>query len=147
MRVEELMTTEVQTIGQQARVSDARELMQRNRIHHLVVMDNAKVVGVISDRDVRGVDARGQSRVEDVMTRAVVTVAPEETVRKVANLMRGRTVGCVPVVKGQRLRGILTVSDLLTTLGHGVDRPSRPKRHALHYRTPHRKHKGASGVW
>jgi len=146
MRVEELMTTEVQTIGQQARVSDARDLMQRNRIHHLVVMDNSKVVGVISDRDVKGIDARGPARVEDVMTRSVVTVAPDETIRKVANLMRGRTVGCVPVVKGQRLRGILTVSDLLTMLGHGVDRPSRPSRHALHYRTPHRKHKGASGV-
>ena len=41
------------------------------------------------------------------MTQSVVTVQPDETIRKVANLMRGRTIGCVPVVKGQRLQGIV----------------------------------------
>jgi acetoin utilization protein AcuB len=147
MRVDEVMTTDVQTIRPDTRASEARELMQRNRIHHLVVMENSKVVGVISDRDVRGVDVRWQSRVEDIMTRSVVAVPPDETIRKVANLMRGRTVGCVPVIKGQRLRGIVTVSDLLAILGRGVDRPSRPPRHALHYRTPHRTQKRAPGAW
>ena len=147
MRVEEVMTTAVQTIRPEARALDARGLMERHRIHHLVVMENSRVVGVISDRDLKGVDLRGEPRVEDIMTRSVVAVAPGETIRKVANLMRGRTLGCVPVIKGQRLRGIVTVSDLLTILGRGVDRPARPDRHALHYRTPHRTHKQASGVW
>jgi acetoin utilization protein AcuB len=150
MRVTEIMTKEVQTIRPQARAADAWEQMRRHGIHHLVVMDNSRIVGVISDRDAggrKGAGARAESRVEDLMTHTVVTVTPDEKVRKVANLMRGRTIGCVPVVDGQRLRGIVTVSDLLAILGRGVDRPARPPRHALHYRTPHRTHKRAPGVW
>jgi acetoin utilization protein AcuB len=150
MRVAEVMTTEVRTIQPQARASDAWELMRREGIHHLVVTENSRVVGVLSNRDAggrNGATLRAQSRVDDLMTDSVVTVPPDETIRRVANLMRGRTIGCVPVVKGQRLQGIVTVSDLLGILGRGVDRPSRPARHALHYRTPHRAHKRASGVW
>ena len=48
MRVEEVMTTAVQTIRPQALASDARDLMERNRIHHLVVMEKSTVVGVHS---------------------------------------------------------------------------------------------------
>jgi len=147
MRVAEIMTTDVQTVRPEARASEARELMRRHGIHHLVVMENARVVGVISDRDAGGRKGGEELRVEDLMTHSVVTVPPEETIRKVANLMRGRTIGCVPVVKDQRLRGIVTVSDLLDILGRGVDRPSPPARHALRYRTPHRTHKRAAGVW
>jgi CBS domain-containing protein len=82
------------------------------------------------------------------MTTSVLTVAPDTTVRAIANFMRGRTIGCVPVTDNQRLVGIVTVSDLLTLLGRGVDRPARPPRRGLHYRTPHRKKKRVfGGVW
>jgi acetoin utilization protein AcuB len=107
-------------------------------------------VGVLSARDAggrNGAAIRAHSSVADLMTHSVVTVSPDETIRKVANLMRGRTIGCVPVVQGQRLQGIVTVSDLLALLGRGVDRPAQPARRVLHYRTPHRTHKRASGVW
>jgi acetoin utilization protein AcuB len=150
MRVKDVMTTEVQTIRPQVPALDAWEQMRRHGIHHLVVMENAHVVGVLSDRDAggrRSVTIPADFCVEDVMTRSVVTVPPDETVRKVANLMRGRTIGCVPVVEDEHLQGIVTVSDLLGILGRGVDRPARPPRRALHYRTPHRTHKRASGVW
>jgi acetoin utilization protein AcuB len=150
MRVTEVMTTEVQTIRPKAPASDAWEQMRRHGIHHLVVMENSRVVGVLSARDAggrNGASVRAQSSVGDLMTHSVVTVQPDETIRKVANLMRGRTIGCVPVVQGQRLQGIVTVSDLLAILGRGVDRPARPPRRVLHYRTPHRTHKRASGVW
>jgi len=150
MRVTEVMTKEVQTIRPQARVADAREQMRRHGIHHLVVMDSSKIVGVISDRDAggrKGAGVRAESRVEDLMTRTVVTVAPDETIRKVANLMRGRTIGCVAVTARGRLKGIVTVSDLLTILGGGADRPATPARHTLNYRSPHRKHHRAYGAW
>jgi CBS domain-containing protein len=77
----------------------------------------------------------------------LVTVDPLATVRKTANLMRGRTIRCVPVVEGKRLVGIVTVSDLLELLRRGVARPARPPRHGLHHRVAHRKRKGAFGVW
>jgi acetoin utilization protein AcuB len=109
------------------------------------------VTGVLSDRDAggrSGAGMRARSRVAELMTTSVVTVGPEETIRRSANLMRGRTIGCLPVVEGTRLVGIVTVSDLLQLLGRGVARPARPSRRGLHHRVPHRKGgKGAFGVW
>ncbi len=152
MRVAEVMTTGVQTIDPDAGAADAWELMRRKRIHHLVVAKGSRVMGILSDRDAggrAGAEIRARSRVRDLMTASVVTVDPKATIRRTANLMRGRTIGCVPVVDGQRLVGIVTVSDLLELLGRGVARPARPARHGLHHRVPHRKQKGkgAFGVW
>lgn len=151
MRVAEIMTMSVQTVPSSMAVADAWELMRRRRIHHLVVVDGSSVIGVLSDRDIGGEpdSVRSQARVSDVMTRRVVTTAPEVPVRKIANLMRGRTIGCVPVMREGRLAGIVTVSDLLQLVGRGFDRPARPSRRTLNYRTPHGKAKGkrAFGVW
>jgi len=150
MRVAEVMTSEVKTVSPRTPAADAWELMRRQGIHHLVVTDGAKVIGVLSDRDAGGRSGgklRAESRVWDLMTGDVVTVAPTDTVRQVANLMRGRTIGCVPVMNGGRLRGIVTVSDLLKVLGGGVDRPTPPDRRNLHHRVPHRKQHRANGAW
>jgi acetoin utilization protein AcuB len=124
--------------------------MRRKGIRHLVVMADSRVVGVLSDRDAggrSGASIRARSRVSDLMTAPVVTVQPDTTIHRTANLMRGRTIGCVPVVDGRRLVGIVTVADLLEVLGRGADRPARPPRHGLHHRVPHRKQKGAFGFW
>ena len=56
-----------------------------------------------------------------------VTADRTDTVRVVANRMRGRSIGCVPVVDRERLIGIVTVSDLLEALGRGIDRPGRQR--------------------
>jgi CBS domain-containing protein len=144
------MTTDVKTVPRRMPAADAWDVMNRNGIHHLVVTDGATVVGVLSDRDVGGRNGsrvRETSKVGDLMTGNVVTVAPADTIRRVANLMRGRTIGCVPVIAGRRLKGIVTVSDLLTVLGHGGDRPSAQSRRDLNYRSPHRKQHRAYGAW
>ena len=149
MRVVEVMTTGVKTVRPETPAIDAWELMRQQGIHHLVVMRGSAVVGVLSDRDAggrKGGRLRAESRVEDLMTSTVVTVEPGDTIRRVANLMRGRTIGCVPVVQGQRLKGIVTVTDLLS-LGHGVDRPARAQRHDLNYRVPHRHRRNAPAAW
>jgi CBS domain-containing protein len=115
-----------------------------------VVKDDSEVVGVMSSRDAggrMGFVLRQQSRVADLMTRTVATVSPDTTIRRVANLMQGHSIGCLPVVDGGRVVGILTVSDLLQLLGRGVERPARPVRRGLHHRVPHRKQKTASGMW
>ena len=150
MRVAEVMTQGVQTISPDAAAVDAWELMRRKGIHHLVVTADSRVIGVLSNRDAggrSGASIRARSHVGDLMTTSVVTVDPATTVRRTANLMRGRTIGCVPVVDGTRLVGIVTISDLLELLGRGIARPARPRRHGLHHRVPHRKQKGAFGFW
>ncbi len=151
MRVAELMSTDIQTVKPTAPAADAWEIMRHHGIHHLVVMNDSELVGVLSERDAggkNGAAVRAGARVNELMTRAVVSVRPDETIRKVANLMRGRTIGCVPVIDRGRVRGIVTVSDLLSVLGGGTDRPARPERRHLHYRAPHRKQRQrANRAW
>ncbi len=150
MRVNDIMTKGVKTVPPTLGASLAWELMRHERIRHLIVVDGARVVGVLSDRDTGGRTAmslRAQSTVSDLMSAAVVTAAPDDTVRRIANLMRGRTIGCVPVLSGKRLVGILTTSDLLGLLGRGVDRPEPKPRRLLSHRAPHRKRNRAYGVW
>ena len=150
MRVAEVMTTDVKTVSPRVAASDAWALMRRAGIHHLVVTDESRVVGVLSERDAggrKGGRLRAKSRVEDLMTKSVVTIDPATTLRRVASLVRGRTIGCVPVMSGGRLKGILTATDLLEVLGGPTDREARRRRSDLHFRSPHRKRHRAYGAW
>jgi acetoin utilization protein AcuB len=150
MRVFEVMTEGVQIVPPGMPASDAWELMRRERIHHLVVTTGSKIVGVLSERDTGGrigAGARAGHTVADLMTAPVVTAGRTDTIRVVANLMRGRTIGCVPVLDGERLVGIVTVSDLLEALGRGVDRPVKQMRRTATHRVPHRKQHRAGSSW
>ena len=143
MRLKEIMKKDVVTLGPEAAEDDARERMRRNRIHHLVVTRGSRVIGVVSDRDLAGRMQTGDriSRtVGDVMTPAVATASASTTVREAANLMRGRTIGCLPVVEKGKLAGIVTTSDLLTLLGKGAERPAtKSKRWIMKGRGPRQK--------
>jgi acetoin utilization protein AcuB len=134
------MAKDVQTVPPSMPAKDAWELMQRFGIRHLVVTAGSDVIGILSDRDAggkRGGMLRVRSTVGDLMTMPVVTISPLETVRKAANLMRGRTIGSLPVVAGDRLVGIVTISDLLTLVG-GAGRIAKVARRRLR-RTPRRR--------
>jgi CBS domain-containing protein len=66
------------------------------------------------------------------MTEKLVAATPEMTVREAANLMRGHAVNCLPVFNGRdRLRGIVTVVDLLELIGRGMERPAKAERAVL----------------
>src|SRR5215831_9088404 len=124
MRLEDIMSENVLTVAPADSADSAWERMWRNRVHHLVVMDGRSVIGVISDRDLGG--ARGQrlrsgSSVAELMTSSVVVASPKATIRQAANLMRGRSIGSLPVVDRGRLKGIVTVSDLLLQIGRGAE--------------------------
>ena len=151
MRVQDVMTDRVRTIGPSAAAEEAWNLMQLHRIRHLVVTEGSRVVGILSDRDAgsrRGAAIRINRAVADLMTRPALTVEPATTVRQAANLMRGRSIGCLVVVKSGRVVGIVTVSDLLELVGRGLDRGAgETRRPTLHHRAPHRKSKGAVAAW
>ena len=150
MRIQEVMTEGVRTVPQAMPAREAWNLMKTHSIHHLVVTQGADIVGLISDRDGggrAGTLTRQGHTVGELMTNNVVMIDQEATVRKAANVMRGRTIGCLPVTKKGRLIGIVTTADLLGLLGHGGDRPSRQDRHTLNYKVGHRGKKTATGVW
>jgi CBS domain-containing protein len=151
MRVRDVMSTNVKAVGAELPADEAWRWMRADRIHHLVVLDGRSIAGVISDRDFggpKGAALRVDRRVGELMTRHVVTVDPDAAVKKVANLMRGRSIGCVVVAEKGRVAGIVTTSDLLELLGRGAIRPAPVARRAsLNYRAPHRKRNKAYGVW
>ena len=151
MRVTDVMTVGVKTIAPTAAVEDASNTMRFNRIHHLVVADGRRVVGVLSDRDAgvrRGASVRTNSRVADLMTAPAVTVEPSMSVRQAANVMRGRSIGCLVVVESGHAVGIVTVSDLLELIGRGLDRGiATTTRRTLSHRAPHRKSRGVVAAW
>jgi acetoin utilization protein AcuB len=141
-----LMTKRVETISTAATVGEAAEHMRRKRIRHVVVMDGGKVVGVVSDRDVRTSALLGEP-VTEVMGEPAVAIGPNDTVRTAANRMRGNRISSLPVVEDGRLVGILTVTDLLELLGRGIDRASPGVRATLHHRVAHKKRGRAASAW
>jgi len=121
MRIQEIMSSPVETIPPSTTVAAAKTRMKTEGIHHLVVGGRGQIVGVLSARDLKGVDPA--TEVSEVMSEDVVTASPRETIRDAANLLRGRTIGCLPVVDRGRAVGIVTISDLLELLGKGAARP------------------------
>jgi nucleotide-binding universal stress UspA family protein len=118
--------------------------MLRRRIRHLPVVEEGRLLGIITDRDVRTVQpspatslaAREMHYLFDrltvraVMTRPVLTVTSHEPLAEAVRLMLENRIGGLPVTDGERLVGILTQVDLLrafsTTLGIRAGRPPRP---------------------
>jgi acetoin utilization protein AcuB len=112
-------------------VAHAREACERHRVNQLPVVLNGRLVGIVTDRDLRDafpsiVDeaerpARAHRitetlRIEDVMTHAPVTVGEDAGIDVAATIMRSKRIGAVPVVRGEEVVGILTRSDLLDAL-------------------------------
>ena len=151
MRVQDVMTKDLKTIAPTMATEDAWNTMRFNGIHHLVVTKGRRVVGVLSDRDAggrRGASLRTNKVVADLMTAPAVTVEPTMTVRQAANVMRGRSIGCLVVAKSGHAVGIVTVADLLELVGRGIDRGAvTTTRRTLSHRTPHRKSKGVVAAW
>jgi acetoin utilization protein AcuB len=135
IRLQDVMSTNVKTVGPGVAAEQAWSLMQQQDIHHLIVMDGGDVVGVVSARDLggaRGGAARKNQTVEDLMVHKPVTAKPEDTLRQAANKLRGYAIGCLPIVDGGKVKGIVTITDCLELLGRGAAHPgTQPERRML----------------
>jgi CBS domain-containing protein len=146
------MSAGVQTVRPGTPAVNARERMRTKQIHHLLVKEGTELVGVLSARDLARSARRGNAvkklLVADFMTPHVVTVTPDTSVHRAANVMRGQSIGCLIVIDEERAVGIVTVADLLDQIHgrqrHRIDRQTPP---ALHYRVPHKKQHRAGGAW
>jgi CBS domain-containing protein len=145
MRIQDVMTSDIVSIAPDAALSEAREKLRLSDIHHLVVIDRKRVVGVLSDRDLA--DRSQDLHVADVMTRGVATISPRATLRQAAGKMEGRTIGCLPVMEGSTLAGIVTISDLLRALAKGTHPKPSPERYILRKRGPRKRPAGSGLVW
>ncbi|MEX0880374.1 MAG: CBS domain-containing protein [Thermoanaerobaculia bacterium] len=141
IRLRDVMKERVESVSPGDSAQTAWERMRASRIRHLVVLDGKEVVGVLSDRDLIGRGPlRREEKVGDVMTSPGIAGHPEMTLRQVANQMRGRSVGCLPVIEEGKLVGILTTTDVLELVGRGVQRPvAKAARRILNGRGPRRR--------
>jgi len=127
MRLAEIMNKDVIAAAPRDDAERAWSLMRTKGVRHLVIMDGKQVVGVLSERDLggrSGASVRKGRTVSDLMTEQVVEASPTTTIRQAANLMRGRTIGCLPVTENGRVVGIVTTTDILDQLGRGATRPA-----------------------
>jgi len=131
MNVSEIMTEEVTTVGMDYTLGKLRDLFERHRFHHVLVVEKRRVQGVVSDRDllrtvspfVEKMAERSQDvatlkrRVHQVMTRRPITVSSDTSVEDAAKIMLERRVSCLPVVTDDgRPLGIVTWRDMLRGL-------------------------------
>jgi CBS domain-containing protein len=142
IRLQNIMETNVDTVAPEEPAERAWTRMRQAGIHHLVVLQDGKVTGVVSSRDLggpKGAATRRDRTVADLMTPHAVCAARDTTIRAAANLMRGRSIGCLPVLDRGRLVGIVTVADLLEALGRGLHVPDTGSRPVLDTRGPRRR--------
>jgi acetoin utilization protein AcuB len=140
MYVGRRMTRNVVTVAKDASVLHVRNLLREKDINQVPVVDGKKVIGVITDGDIRENSASPASTLSvhelnyllsemkagDIMTRNPVTVSPETPVEEAAKILNEKGIGCLPVVSNDELVGIITTCDMLNVLLEvmGVGTPS-----------------------
>jgi len=100
------------TVALEDTVTHARTLLTKHGIHHLPVLKQRRLVGIVTDRDVRSAHPKATS-VADIMTSKPLVIGPDTFVDEAARRMRRHRIGALPVVEAGRLVGILTAADVL----------------------------------
>jgi len=109
-----LMSKRLTTIGPKTPRDEVDELMRAKRLHHLLVVGGAgELLGIISDRDFR--HGKGTTA-GDLMTANPFTVEADSIISPAITTMLSKKISCLPVVSGEKLVGILTVSDFMMAL-------------------------------
>jgi CBS domain-containing protein len=126
--VSEIMRTEVATLGPKDKLNVVQDLMKLGRVRHLPVLDDGRLVGIVSNRDLleaslsKSLDFDPGSRrtflssveIGEVMAKDVATVGPDTTLAEAARILVGRRIGCLPVVGPDgTMIGLVTETDLL----------------------------------
>ena len=141
MKVKDLMSKKLFTVGPEDMLDKVFYLFNFEAIRHLPVVEKGKVVGVISDRDMKKVMGARKKivtekvdgtqftvharRVRTIMDRGVTTIGPDDQAADAAAIMAKRKIGCLPVVKKDKLVGMITSTDILRAyvkLAHEVDK-------------------------
>ncbi|MPZ47009.1 MAG: CBS domain-containing protein [Betaproteobacteria bacterium] len=109
---------EVISVAPDSNVLDALKLMARREIGAVLVVEGARLVGIMSERDyARKVILKGKSsqdtKVREIMTERVMYARPDQTVPELMALMTNKRVRHLPVLEGDRLVGVLSIGDLV----------------------------------
>lgn len=139
--VRDCMTSPVLSVTQDARLLDAALTMRRSGFRHLPIVEGDRLVGIVTDRDIQRFAPSLLSKItpeeyneifentplSKVMTRHLLTVTPFTPLREAAIILNEKKVGCLPVVEGERLVGIVTRNDLLGLLVRLLEKLPAPQ--------------------
>jgi IMP dehydrogenase len=116
--VKEIMITDVATTTSGQSLAEAARLMEEKNIGSLAVLENHKLVGIITERDFLKLAAKGYdsrtAKVSEGMTKPAVKCEPMTTITEAFVLMRKYRVRHLPVVEKERLVGMISLSDLVS---------------------------------
>jgi CBS domain-containing membrane protein len=142
MKVKDIMTRELFTLGQDHKLDLADDIMNWQRIRHIPVVDQGgTLVGLLTHRDLLRASVSSlanisrqdqrelyqQMTVGDIMRKEAITISPDADLREAAATMIDEKVGCLPVVEGKKLVGIITEADFLTLAWDALGRASSQK--------------------
>jgi len=129
--VKDWMIKDVITVAPKSPMLEAHKLMREKRIRRMPVVKKGKVVGIITRSDVRQAEPSDATslnvweinyllsrlRVSDIMTKDVLTIGPEDSIKMAASMLHDNQIGALPVVDHDgKLVGILTESDIFKIL-------------------------------
>ena len=130
MKVSELMTRKLITVAPNDSVEGAVQLLRQRGVRHLLVMNEGRLVGILSDRDLKRAMDPGRSKkkllnigglffllepilVREIMTSNPVTISPDATAQEAAAIMVAERFGALPVERKGETIGVITETDLL----------------------------------
>jgi acetoin utilization protein AcuB len=128
MKVKELMTKNVLTVTPEDKVDRVFFLFNFENIRHVPVVDKGKLVGIVSDRDLKKVLGSpkrfleqpdgstltiSSRKVRTILKRKPITIGPEQRAADAAAIMAKRKIGALPVIHKDKLVGIITATDIL----------------------------------
>lgn len=119
--VKEIMTKDVTTIDANKTVFEAAEIMSKEGVGCLIVVTKEFPVGIVTERDiVRRIVAKRNSvdlKVEEIMTKTLITVDPDVSLKDAARVMSTNGIRRLPVLKNSKLVGIVVASDFVSNFG------------------------------
>jgi CBS domain-containing protein len=130
MHVREMMSTGIEVVDRNDNLRAVEERMATKQLRHLPVLEQGEIVGLVTQRDLfkaamsstMGYGEKAQKaylqsvRVKEIMTYPVVTISPETSVATAVDMILTKGIGCLPVVDGTTLVGMVTKTDLLRCL-------------------------------
>src|SRR5262245_32096230 len=110
--------TDVATIGPDVTIKNVADWLRAKNVGALVVASDEMILGIISERDIvhafsRHGEAVASMRVKDIMSRSLMTVAPDDDLNHVMKLMTRHRVRHMPVLRDGKLAGIISIGDVV----------------------------------